>query len=226
MFRLGLAVVFAIFAGIQGKKAQKSVSQAYEEMKRHKSFPLMLALVSFVALLLVTGFVLSAVAGVWQYANELGGNWFAVGILAVLALISVGVYIVARRFNSPARRRLLKSDETLFVTEDLPKPLPAPDNADQRFKRIRDGLQKATTDPKAQFLLEADIAFLRQDAKKLELIEDELKKNIRNFVDAAQQETDAAGQSAHRLAEKLIQINPREADWCMAELSTLKKASR
>lgn len=226
MFRLGLAIVFAIFARIQGKKAQKSVSHAYAELKRHNSFPLLISLLVFVGLLIVTGFVLSAISDVWEHANKLGGVWFAIGILAALVVVSGVVYFVTKRFNSPARRRLLQQDEALFVTDDLPKSLPPPANADQRFKRIRDGLQKATTDPKTIFLVESDVAFLKGDSKRLELIEDELKKHIRNFVDAANQDNDVAAQIAHRLADKLVDINPREADWCMTELSTLKKPDR
>ena len=225
MFRLGLAIVFAIVARIQGKKAQQSVSQSFADLKRHRSFPLLVALLVFLALLIVAGFILSAVADVWEHANRLGGNWFALAVLFGIVCLSASVYVVARRFSRPTRRRLAQNEDTLFVTENLATPLPPPGDADLRFKRIRNDLRKATEDPRAGFLRDADIAFLKTDSKHRELIEDELKKHIRNFIDTASTESDAAGEAANRLAGKLIQLNPGHADWCKAELSTLKKSA-
>ncbi|MEM7749706.1 MAG: hypothetical protein AAF346_15745 [Pseudomonadota bacterium] len=224
MFRLGLAIIFAIVARIQGKKAQQSVSQAYGDLKRHRSFPLLVAALAFLILLIVTGFVLSAIADVWEHANRLGGIWFAAAVLAVLVFLSGIVYFITRRFTKPARRRLEAQDDALFVTSDQPAPLPAPDDAARRFKRIRAALQKAIADPKAEFLLENDIRHLQGESKQRELIEDELKRHIRNFVDATNSEGDEADQSARRFADKLLEINPRQAVWCTTELSALKRS--
>jgi len=224
MFRLGLAIIFAIVARIQGKKAQQSVSQAYGDLKRHRSFPLLVAALAFLVMLIITGFVLSAIADVWEHANRLGGIWFAGAVLAVLVLLSGIIHFVTRRVTRPARRRLEVQDDALFVTSDQPAPLPAPDDAARHFKRIREALQKATVDPKAEFLRDSDIRFLKSESKQRELIEDELKRHIRNFVDATSSEGDEADQSARRFADKLLRINPGQADWCTTELSALKRA--
>lgn len=223
MFRLSLAIVLAVFAGIQGKKAQKSAAQAFSEMKRHSSFPLFVALLVLILLLIVAGFVLSAVADVWEHASELGGVWFAVATLVGILSISIAAYLIVRRINRPTRRRLSQNDETLFVTQDLAKPLPRPDDADLRLKRIRTAMQAALKNRETNFLKDGDVEFLRADDNRRSLIEDEIKKNIRNLVDAASSEQDRAGAKAHELAEHLIKINPAQVDWCRAELSTLKQ---
>ncbi|MEM9356623.1 MAG: hypothetical protein AAGB04_10450 [Pseudomonadota bacterium] len=226
MFRLGLAIIFAIVARIQGKKAQRSVSQAYSDLKRHRSFPLLVAALTFLVLLTITGFVLSAVADVWEHANRLGGIWFAAAVLAVLLVLSGIIYFFAHRVTKPVRRRLEVQDNVLFVTSEQPAPLPAPDDTDRRFKRIREALQKATADPGTDFLVDDDIRFLTGMSKHRELIEDELKRHIRNFVDATSSEGDEADQSARRFADKLLSINPGQADWCTTELSALKRNGR
>ena len=222
MFRLGLAVLFAIFARIQGKKAQQSISSAFSDLRRHRSYPLVVALLVFVFLLVVAGFVLSSVASVWENANKLGGAWFGVITIATLGCISAVVFFVVKRLNRRERRRLASRDDSLFITSEAPKPLPAPDSKDQRFNKIRDRLRQTLEHPAAQILTDSDVAFLRNDQRKRELIEDELKKHIRNLVDSAKTDSDAAGQSAQLLADNLVRLNAKQADWCRAELSTLR----
>lgn len=225
MFRLGLAVLLAVFARIQGKKAQQSISRAFADLRRHRSYPLLIALLVFVSLLIAAGFVLSAVADVWENANKLGGLWFGIMTIVALACVSAVVFFVVKRFNRHERRRLAPREDRLFVTSEQPKPLPPPDSKDQRFSKIRDSLRMALAQPNAQVLTDNDVAFLKSDQKKRELIEDELKKHIRNLVDSAKTDSDAAGQSAHMLADNLIKLNAKQADWCRAELSTLRDTS-
>ena len=221
MFRLGLAVLFAVFARIQGKKAQQSISGAFANLRRHRSYPLLVALLVFVLLLVAAGFILSSIANVWENANKLGGVWFGVVTIAALACVSAIVFFLVRRFNHHERRKLAPREESLFVTSEQPKSLPPPDHEIQRVNKIRDRLRRTLDQPTAQILTDNDVAFLKTDKKNQELIEDELKKHIRNFVDVAKTENDAAGQSASLLADQLIKLNSKQADWCRAELSTL-----
>ena len=106
MFRLGLTVLFAVFARIQGKKAQQSISDAFAYLRRHRSYPFLIALLVFVLLLVATGFILSAIADVWDNAKKLGGVWFGVVTIAALACVSAIVFFVVRRFNHHEQRKL------------------------------------------------------------------------------------------------------------------------